>query len=216
MQQWYWNCQAAEASAVTESCFQRAALQALQHHETRHPERPRHSKSSTTKETIIFLDIDGVLLPFQGKHFASTCGSLFPDHTMEAFSLILQEMEGAKIVLSSTWRVQDRFRKEIIAGLRSYGYAYGGPLLEAEFMDLTDPDMHGERQHEIHDWLQRNPDKVGAWIALDDEELMEGSENAARRAVFQGHVVKTESHMGLTVKNARYAIGLLQAQLSKA
>ena len=212
MQQWYWNCQAAEA--VSEDCFQRAALQALQHHETRHPERPRHSKSSTTAETIIFLDIDGVLLPFEGNRFRSTCGSLFPDHTLEAFSLILQEIEGAKIVLSSTWRVQDKFRKEIIAGLRSYGYAYGGPLLEAEFMDLTDPDMHGERQHEIHDWLQRNPDKIGAWIALDDEELMEGAENAARRAVFQGHVLKTESHIGLTVKNARYAIGLLQAQLS--
>jgi hypothetical protein len=219
MQQWYWNCQAAEVSegaeaAVTEDCFQRAALQALQHHETRHPERPRHSKSSSTAETIIFLDIDGVLLPFEGNRFASTSGSLFPDHTMEALSLILQAMEGAKIVLSSTWRVQDRFRKEIIAGLRSYGYAYGGPLLEAEFMDLTDPDMHGERQHEIHDWLQRNPDKVGAWVALDDEELMEGADNAARRAVFQGHVVKTESHIGLTVKNARYAIGLLQAQLN--
>lgn len=213
MQQWYWNCQAAEAP-VSEECFQRAALQALQHHETRHPERPRHSKSSTTAETIIFLDIDGVLLPFEGNRFKSTCGSLFPDHTLEAFSLILQEMDGAKIVLSSTWRVQDKFRKEIIAGLRAYGYAYGGPLVEAEFMDLTDPDMHGERQHEIADWLKRNPDKVGAWVALDDEELMEGAENAARRAVFQGHVVKTESHIGLTVKNARYAIGLLQAQLS--
>jgi hypothetical protein len=214
MQQWYWNCQAAEAATVSEDCFQRAALQALQHHETRHPERPRHSKSSSTAETIIFLDIDGVLLPFGGNRFKSTCGSLFPDHTTEALSLILQEIDGAKIVLSSTWRVQDRFRKQIIAGLRSYGYAYGGPLSEVEFTDLTDPDMHGERQHEIHDWLQRNPDKVGAWIALDDEELMEGAENAARRAVFQGHVVKTESHIGLTVKNARYAIGLLQAQLS--
>jgi hypothetical protein len=213
MQQWYWNCQAASGAKVTEDCFQRAALQALQHHETRHPERPRH-KSSSTAETIIFLDIDGVLLPFEGRRFASTCGSLFPDHTLEAFSLILQEMDGVKIVLSSTWRVQDRFRKEIIAGLRSYGYAYGGPLLEAEFMDLTDPDMHSERQHEIYDWLQRNQDKVGAWVALDDEELMEGAENAARRAVFQGHVVRTESHIGLTVKNARYAIGLLQAQLS--
>jgi hypothetical protein len=213
MQQWYWNCQAAvdNNNAPTQDCFQRAAIQALQHHETRHPVRTRHHKSSKT--IICFLDIDGVLLPFGGNRFASTCGSIFPDHTMEAFSLFLKEMDGVKIVLSSTWRVTDKFRKQIIAGFRSFGYEYGGPLLEAEFMDLTDPDMHTERQHEIYDWLQRNPDKVGAWIALDDEELLVGDENAAHRATFEGHVVKTGSHIGLTVKDARDAIRLLQAQL---
>ena len=53
MQQWYWNCEAATATAAegdhsdTESltgCFQQAAIQALRHHQERHPERPMHKQ----------------------------------------------------------------------------------------------------------------------------------------------------------------------------
>jgi len=211
-QQWFWNCEDTKQQP-TEACFQKAALQSLQNHETRHPGRTRHTASKT--ESVIFLDIDGVLLPFQGKSFASTCGSIFPNHTLEAFSLILDTLPDTKLVLSSTWRVQDKFRKEIMAAFRSFGYAYGGPLLEVEFMDLTDPEIHSERQHEIYDWLQRNRERTGAWVALDDEELLEGSENAANKKDFQGHVVKTDSHIGLTMQDARDAIELLRAQLKR-
>jgi len=38
MQQWYWNCQTDSGS----KCFVDAAIQAIQHHAQRHPERPVH------------------------------------------------------------------------------------------------------------------------------------------------------------------------------
>ena len=50
------------------------------------------------------------------------------------------------------------------------------------------------------------------WVALDDEELLEGQSNAARAAVFIGHSVRTESHVGLTDADAELAISLLARQ----
>ena len=99
--------------------------------------------------------------------------------------------------------------------------------------------MHSERQWEIHAWLQahptlavarslslsltltssRTPDawlqahaRVRRWVALDDEELIEGQPNAARAAEFVGHAVRTESHVGLTDADAELAISLLAQQ----
>jgi hypothetical protein len=53
---------------------------------------------------------------------------------------------------------------------------------------------------------------VRRWVALDDEELLEGQSNAARAAVFIGHSVRTESHVGLTDADAELAISLLARQ----
>ena len=76
---------------------------------------------------------------------------------------------------------------------------------------MTDPAMHSERQWEIDAWLQAHP-HVRRWVALDDEELLEGAPNAARRAAFVGHAVKTLSHVGLTEGSAEMAISLLAQQ----
>ena len=50
------------------------------------------------------------------------------------------------------------------------------------------------------------------WVALDDEELLEGQPNAARAAEFIGHAVRTESHVGLTDGDAELALSLLARQ----
>ena len=76
---------------------------------------------------------------------------------------------------------------------------------------MTDPAVHSERQWEIDAWLQAHP-HVRRWVALDDEELLEGAPNAARRAAFVGHAVKTLSHVGLTEGSAEMAISLLAQQ----
>ena len=170
--------------------------------------------------TIIFLDIDGVLLPFPGAK-RSTCGASFPDATLEALSKILEAVPEACLVLSSSWRVAESWRRDIIDSVRIYGYAYGGPLQNVKkFYSITNPDLHTERQHEIYDWLQthcQNDDnKIKAWVALDDVDLLDGRANARYRSVFEGHVVMTDSHVGLTPSLAEMAIQLLQCQLGES
>jgi hypothetical protein len=157
---------------------------------------------------IIFLDIDGVLLPF-GSHL------LFPDAQLEALSIILQafaEDHAVEIVLSSTWRVQAKFRQDILDQFDAYAYEYGGPLAQVQrFFDVTDIELHSERHLEIDAWLVNKSSLPLAWIALDDEDLLLGGTQHA----FDGHVVQTVSHQGLTEENAKLAIQLLQKQLEK-
>ncbi len=92
---------------------------------------------------IIFLDIDGVLLPF-GDHsdilgggavqrtYADGC--IFPDETMEALTTLLTKLDekrtgeeamNAKIVLSSSWRSRPRFVEDILRSFRSYTASRG-------------------------------------------------------------------------------------------
>jgi hypothetical protein len=179
--------------------------------------------AGTGKIIIIFLDIDGVLLPFPNAGRPSSVGGLFPDRTLEALSNILKALPETKVVLSSTWRVYDSACRDIIDSFRQYGTAYGGPLADMnDFYDITNPTMHTERQHEIYAWLQQKQQQVpnqqdssiAAWIALDDEEMMEGTANAKYRSIFQGHVVQTKSYVGLTLPQAEMAIQLIQNQLT--
>ena len=158
---------------------------------------------------VLFLDIDGVLLPFpnEGKYG----GGLFPASTLEPLQRLLEETN-AKLVLSSTWRVRKDFIQDIVDGIRGFGIDFEG------FFDITDPNMHSERQWEIENWLSKQQqskkyEKV-IWLALDDEELLEGDENARFKDLFTGHVIKTKSHKGLTMDDFHDAVKLWKLQLS--
>lgn len=180
---------------------------------------------------IIFLDIDGVLLPFPEPSNVGN-GRIFPNETLTALSTIMEEFLDnyqVEIVLSSTWRVQRSMRAEILDDFAAYGR---GPLavMEDDFYGITDPAMHTERQHEIYDWLtrvQRRPhhqgrassvdgtrNKISAWICLDDEELLRGDANSQHKASFDGHVIHCDSKIGLTEAQAIEAIQLIRDQLS--
>ena len=158
---------------------------------------------------VIFLDIDGVLLPFPKESSASgDADALFPASTVEALGVLLRETK-AKVVLSSTWRVREDFIRDIVDCIRGFGIDFDG------FFDTTDPNMHSERQWEIHRWLSDHQPQYGEiiWIALDDEDLIEGEANTRYRDTFRGHVVRTESHKGLTKKDVANAVKLWKSQL---
>lgn len=164
---------------------------------------------------VIFLDMDGVMLPFGEHVFPDENGSnLFPSSTLAALSLIMEEIPSVVLVLSSTWRVRPEYCDDIIANFQLFGEKHGGPLATIQqFYDVTNVHTHTERSWEIHDWLSLNKNNVRAWIALDDEELVEGECNERHRREFEDRVIKTQSDLGLTTENARQAIALLRQQI---
>ena len=162
-------------------------------------------------QPIVFLDIDGVLLPFGDDVADVPENHLFPDRCLAALSLLLAE-SGACIVLSSTWRAQPQYMQDIVNDFQRYAAAHGGPLGDINgFTRTTCPMTYSVRQLEIRTWLASGED-VGAWVALDDEPLLEGKACQKHRAQFEGHVVQTASHEGLTEEQAMRAVALLAKQ----
>ena len=129
--------------------------------------RPGESDSGASSPVLIFLDVDGVLLPFGDApttaiNSSQTEGSLFPDSCLAAFSTILSAFVDARVVLSSTWRVRKTFRDQILESLHAFGKKFGGPLETVRFFDITHPAMHSTRQAEIDAWLTEKRIGVGA------------------------------------------------------
>ena len=166
---------------------------------------------------VIFLDIDGVLLPFGNDNNdkkEESCTALFPDRTLKALSKIIQHSpKPVALVLSSTWRVRPEFCHQILQAFQTYNNVFRG-YLPITFYDVTDVENHTERQWEIYDWLKGQDQKIDAWICLDDEELLEEEKNAKYQKLFEGHVIKTISSCGLTMKEAELAIRLLKQQVA--
>lgn len=137
---------------------------------------------------LIFLDIDGVLNTTQTQILAGKRGGLIgmqPDLVQRFNQLV--ERTGAKVVLSSTWRLSKTWRKD----MRENG-------LTMEFLDRTPhmPLLGGvesmERGKEIKAWLDAHPlikcdtptscppptramcngHKVEAYAILDDDSDM--------------------------------------------
>lgn len=162
---------------------------------------------------LVFLDIDGVLLPFGEGAEQVESPRLFPDRCLAALSLILQEVPTAELVLSSTWRVNAQ--DEIIQEFERYAAEVDArsPLgFIHAFARVTCLQTFGVRQHEIHKYLTSLP-QLHAWVALDDEPLLEGRECAALRPLFEDHCAQCESHKGLTHELATTAIALLRRQM---
>ena len=157
----------------------------------------------------LFLDIDGVLLPFGNSKSSST---QFPKSTLHAFNHILSSVSKVEIVLSSTWRCgggQTPILKQFLASNLS-------PLSSfmTEFQYTTDLNQHDHRQWEINNWLKQNVKPNDTWVVLDDEECIEGEFNAEHRSKFLHHVIKTDSSLGLQWHEAKLAISILNNEIA--
>jgi len=151
--------------------------------------------SAPGPEIVLFLDIDGVLHPYEGdKIFDEPCCRLLEE---------IVKRTGASIVLSSTWRKIPRQTDLVNKLLVHLGLA---PIVSRT------PDLGGGgdgRDAEICDWVDRHP-SVKQWIAIDDMDLAGGPSPTSQR--LRGHFVRTEKNTGLTPKDKDLAVHLLTSK----
>ena len=134
---------------------------------------------------VVFLDIDGVL------NDAITTMDLMDDKPkkdhLDCLKAII-DATGAKIVLSSTWRLFPSARNDVKNALRNVGL---------EFIDKT-KELR-DRASEIQEWLSRHPE-VEKFVILDDEEIS---------GKFPDNLVQTTFYQGLLPEHVEKAIKIL-------
>ena len=166
---------------------------------------------------LVFLDIDGVLLPFGHNRSQNSqkTDQLFPDETLAALDDIVRAFPESQVVLSSTWRMNPSFVEEIRKDFERYANKHpSNCLVRVDLTRVTPLELcWSTRQHEIYEYLNQLEEKRVAWVALDDEELVDGKANEPYRKHFQGKVVKTDSHQALTARDAQQAIQILSRQV---
>ena len=159
---------------------------------------------------VIFLDIDGVLNVISQGH--DEFGSLFHKHFEDNLRRII-EQTGAKIVISSTWRM---------SGLEKMQAMWKHRDLAGEVIDVS-PDCtqlvtYGtfeyydavERGHEIQDWLDKHPEVTNYVITDDDADMLKSQRlHFVRCANNRTHEDCVDIGYGLTKKCAEEAIEIL-------
>jgi hypothetical protein len=139
---------------------------------------------------LIFLDFDGVLNSELSVSQLGTRYKFWPP-SIQALNQLLSE-SGALIVVSSTWR-EHWTLKENAASLERAG------LLPGRVVGKTSV-SGGERGIEIDSWLKSVPYSVQSFVILDDRDDM---------AMHRQRLVLVDPKMGLGMKEARQAVGLL-------
>ena len=106
---------------------------------------------------ILFLDIDGVVNCSDTKQRFEGCLGIDPEKA-NLIKKILEET-GAKVVLSSVWRLKDTSREHVKEKV-------------CDFIDIT-PDFGecGFRGEEIDSWLNKNK-QVTKYAIVDDNNWM--------------------------------------------
>ncbi|KAH9589357.1 hypothetical protein LSM04_007348 [Trypanosoma melophagium] len=140
---------------------------------------------------IVFLDCDGVISPLAGQ--------LFAPKQMSLLRHILTET-GAKIVLSSSWRMTEFGRGEVSRNLVNHNMP--------TFIACTPCYSGKSRSIEILSWIEANKEQYNIvnFVALDDINLPAVAPN---RAFFARHAIVTNAFTGLTEADATEAIRLL-------
>ncbi|PWC97726.1 HAD domain-containing protein [Azospirillum sp. TSO5] len=117
---------------------------------------------------VIFLDIDGPMIPGRAYYLPENHGTLVTRFDPVAVAMVLRllHLAPAKLVISSTWRKHGRER--LAAGLACNG------ICPAHLHDdwSTGPHFDGPsgRTREIRSWLKRHPE-VTHYVAIDDEDV---------------------------------------------
>ena len=133
---------------------------------------------------VIFLDVDGVLVPWD--RFDPSC--------MQNL-VCIQKCTGAAIVITSTWRLYPHQKTLLEAAMTEYGLEPAGYT-----PNLRDSGM--SRAEEILDWLDRHP-QTSRKVILDDDNLGRGG------SVLADCHLRTDRLRGLTGEVVERAIAIL-------
>lgn len=146
---------------------------------------------------IIFLDVDGVL----NMHNSGGLYALNRNRLRLLQKLV--DETGAKIVLSSTWRKDEKGLNKLRSVLK-----YRGLAIHDVTLDLAEQ-PNGERAYrgnEIQEWLDRHPEVVN-YVILDDDSDMRDSQLR--------NFVQTDGMIGLTETLVYRAIQILNSGIRK-
>lgn len=204
------------------------------------PERDAAAKAAAAKRAkpalppedrtkVVFLDVDGVVLPAGSVETIIVDGVALPVRermSQEDFSAsaldnlrTIVEKTGATIVLSSEWRRTEPMRNSIGVGLRSRNIPQlrGWTKVFKPRPELCKPDQGTDmaiawcerRAREIGDWLKGHPE-VTAWVALDDLDFnWADSVRAVGTPLMKCRSVLTHPKYCLTEENAAEAVRIL-------
>ncbi len=167
---------------------------------------------------VIFLDIDGVLLPLlsgpeyeklgisKGSKldFMERAKRILKDSAVNELIRIL-EQTWAKIVISSSWRHHWEFCRDLLWDCR----ANDRYSLWEYVISKTPSKTDGGRSTEILSWIDQYHKTckdwwhISHWIAIDDE----GYDMKAIKRLWK--LVKTNGHIGLSKEDADQVISIL-------
>lgn len=147
-------------------------------------------------DLFIFLDIDGVLNRETDAPASATASELWTSEDIDpaAVQLLnaLVKLTGARIVISSSWRLHHSV-PELISLLSQRG-------LSGEIVGATSK-MSGEsRGVEIRTWLRANARPNAAFVVLDDQAPSGGLDT---------HWARTDPTLGLSEKDVEIAAEIL-------
>lgn len=152
---------------------------------------------------LIFLDIDGVCNCATTKE---RCGG-YIGVEQEKIALVKQIVEatGAKIVLTSTWRLDWLwFQSGKMANLTSFNYLKEEFAKQGlEFFDFTPSHQDGHRGKEVQDWISKCEDDIESYVVIDDDIYDIALEH-------RGHVIQTSWKSGLKPNAVKWAIQILE------
>lgn len=152
------------------------------------------------KEPVIFLDFDGVLNSVMSAvahvgEFDDTCGPTALDPVAVKLIGRLATITGAKVVVSSTWRILHTLEE-----LKAIIMNYSRPLADA-MVDVTSRSPGAMRGEEIQMWLIAHPHET--ILIIDDDSDMLPSQMPS--------FVQTEGRTGFGMNEYIRSLRVLQA-----
>lgn len=141
---------------------------------------------------VIFLDFDGVVVPWKSRD-KKMRPAVPSAESVEALNLIVTATQ-SKVVVTSAWR-QTSSLEALSRCLTSWG---------VRCHTIAKTQSFSNRGSEILAWLAENP-QAQSFLVMDDEEVDLGQ--------LQGHLLKTESLVGLTLEHVGLAIKLLKGPM---